>query len=32
MDIRDLQYGDLVLVNGTVNRVGYDLQIGRAHV
>ena len=25
MDIRDLQYGDLVLVNGTVNRVGYDL-------
>lgn len=25
MDIRDLQYGDLVLVNGTVNFVGYDL-------
>ena len=25
MDVRDLQYGDLVLVNGTVNRVGYDL-------
>ena len=25
MDIRDLQYGDLVLVNGTVNRVEYDL-------
>ena len=25
MDIRDLQYGDLVLVNGTVNRVDYDL-------
>ena len=25
MDIRDLQYGDLVLVNGSVNRVDYDL-------
>ena len=25
MDIRDLQYGDLVLVNRTVNFVGYDL-------
>ena len=25
MDIRDLQYGDLVLVNGTVNHVSYDL-------
>lgn len=25
MDVKDLQYGDLVLVNGTVNRVGYDL-------
>ena len=25
MDIRDLQYGDLVLVNGTANFVGYDL-------
>ena len=25
MDVRDLQYGDLILVNGTVNRVGYDL-------
>ena len=25
MDIRDLQYGDWVLVNGTVNFVGYDL-------
>ena len=25
MDIRDLQYGDLVLVNGTVNRIDYDL-------
>ena len=25
MDVRDLQYGDLVIVNGTVNRVGYDL-------
>lgn len=25
MDIRDLQYGDLILVNGTVNFVGYDL-------
>ena len=25
MDIRDLQYGDLVLVNGTVNFVAYDL-------
>ena len=25
MDIRDLQHGDLVLVNGTVNRVDYDL-------
>ena len=25
MDIRDLQYGDWVLVNGTVNRVDYDL-------
>ena len=25
MDIRDLQYGDLVLVNGTVNFVDYDL-------
>ena len=25
MDIRDLQYGDLVLVNGIVNRVDYDL-------
>lgn len=25
MDVRGLQYGDLVLVNGTVNRVDYDL-------
>ena len=25
MDVKDLQYGDLVLVNGTVNRVGYNL-------
>ena len=25
MDVKDLQYGDLVLVNGTVNRVDYDL-------
>ena len=25
MDVKDLQYGDLVLVNGTVNFVGYDL-------
>ena len=25
MDIKDLQYGDWVLVNGTVNFVGYDL-------
>ena len=25
MDVRDLQYGDLVLVNGTVNRICYDL-------
>lgn len=25
MDVKDLQYGDWVLVNGTVNFVGYDL-------
>ena len=25
MDIRDLQYGDWVLVNGTVNRIDYNL-------
>ena len=25
MDVKDLQYGDLVLVNGTVNRIDYDL-------
>ena len=25
MDVKDLQYGDLVLVNGTVNFVDYDL-------
>ena len=25
MDVKDLQYGDWVLVNGTVNRVDYDL-------
>ena len=25
MDVKDLQYGDLVLVNGTANFVGYDL-------
>ena len=25
MDVKDLQYGDWILVNGTVNFVGYDL-------